>query len=256
MMLGKIGAGQWQSGDWDGVLATGAEVIESDAYAEIGDRMQFLLQAGQVHAARGESVADTLDELARTAPEVTDIQVLWTTVEAAAFKAFAEGRLADAGAIWREGAGHYEFVAPDWLYRAATAALQLSDASTASGDLSKLDATGYHVPVVDAWRGVIRAGLAALGGNVGGSIGLFQAALGELKAIDIPFEEALAAIVMVSVLDSGQPEVRAAAERAREILVGLRARPFLDQLEAALARAPEREPTAADPTGASVSPPG
>jgi hypothetical protein len=41
---------------------------------------------------------------------------------------------------------------------------------------------------------------------------------------------------MASVLDPGSPEVRAAVERAREILTKLRAQPFLDQLETALGR--------------------
>ena len=41
---------------------------------------------------------------------------------------------------------------------------------------------------------------------------------------------------MASVLDPTDPEVRAAAEAARQILVGLGAHPFLERLEAALAR--------------------
>jgi hypothetical protein len=49
------------------------------------------------------------------------------------------------------------------------------------------------------------------------------------------WDEALAAIDMAMLLDPAEPEVRAAAERARDILVGLRARPFLERLEAAMA---------------------
>jgi hypothetical protein len=51
--------------------------------------------------------------------------------------------------------------------------------------------------------------------------------------------EALTAIDMATLLDPGEPEVRAAANRAREILAGLGARPFLNRLEAAMARSPE-----------------
>lgn len=42
-----------------------------------------------------------------------------------------------------------------------------------------------------------------------------------------------------TLLDPGEPEVRAAADRAREILAGLGARSFLNRLEAAMARSPE-----------------
>ena len=43
---------------------------------------------------------------------------------------------------------------------------------------------------------------------------------------------------MATLLDPANPEVRAAAERSREILVRLGATPFVERLEAALARDP------------------
>jgi hypothetical protein len=49
----------------------------------------------------------------------------------------------------------------------------------------------------------------------------------------------LTAIDMATLLDPGEPEVWAAADRARETLAGLAAEPFLNCLEAALARSPE-----------------
>jgi len=48
---------------------------------------------------------------------------------------------------------------------------------------------------------------------------------------------------MATVLDPSDPEVRAAADTARETLVRLRAQPFVERLDAALARsgaAPDR----------------
>jgi hypothetical protein len=46
---------------------------------------------------------------------------------------------------------------------------------------------------------------------------------------------------MATLLDPSDPEVRAAAEAAREILVRLGAKPFLERLEAAMAK-PTRAP--------------
>jgi len=41
---------------------------------------------------------------------------------------------------------------------------------------------------------------------------------------------------MASLLDPAEPEVRAAADAAREILIRLRAQPFLERLDTAMAR--------------------
>ena len=90
---------------------------------------------------------------------------------------------------------------------------------------------------------MIRAALAGLAGDGPTAIRLFESALTELRAVEGVLDEALAAILMASVLEPGA-EVRAATERAREILVRLRAQPLLDQLEAAL----ERDPAAPRPT--------
>jgi hypothetical protein len=51
----------------------------------------------------------------------------------------------------------------------------------------------------------------------------------------VPWEEALVGIDMVTLLDAREPDVVAAAARSREILTGLRARPYLERLEATLA---------------------
>jgi hypothetical protein len=60
---------------------------------------------------------------------------------------------------------------------------------------------------------------------------------------------------MARLLDSADPEVRAAAEAAREILVRLGATPFIARLDAALARSSHRTGHSAAPTTASVTPP-
>ena len=86
----------------------------------------------------------------------------------------------------------------------------------------------------------IRAGIAALDGRTGEAIALFRVAREGWRDIGLPWEEALVGIDMATLLDAREPEVVAAAARSREILTGLRARPFLDRLEAALARARAR----------------
>ena len=200
--------------------------------------MPYLLEMVRVRAARGEPVAEPLEGLQQTAVAVTDPQTLWLSVDALAFVALAGGNLAEASAIYRANVDQYEFAAPGWRYFAAWSAIRLGDVPAAEADLAALDAIGGHLSLVEARRTVIRAGLVGLAGDAAESISLFQSALADLRAIGVPFDEALAAILMASVLDPGLPEVREATDRAREILVRLGARAFLEQLDAALERGP------------------
>ncbi len=60
--------------------------------------------------------------------------------------------------------------------------------------------------------------------------------MGAWRDLGLVWDEALCAIDMATLLDPADPEVRAAGEAAREILVRLEATPFVAQLDAALAR--------------------
>ena len=237
-LIEKLGQALWLVGDWDAVVETLAGGM--DDRPEPGDRSQFLYGSIRIRAARGEPVGVQLADLAATAAEVSDPQVLLFTVDAIAFTALAEGRLVDASEIWREGTRRYELRAHEWLYMAASVALRCRDAERAVRDLAELDRLGLHYPLTEARRAVLLAGLAALGGESERATGMFNAALHDLRDLGVPFQEALGVIVMASVLDPGMPDVQVAVERAREILLGLRAVPFLDQLEAAVQGNPGR----------------
>ena len=119
---------------------------------------------------------------------------------------------------------------------AARACLLRGDASGAAADLDALEATGAHGPWNEARRVSIRAGLAALDGRTADALGLYADALRRFRDLGVAFDEALTATEMATLLDPTLPEVVAAADAARGILTRLRARPFLDRLEAAMAR--------------------
>jgi hypothetical protein len=97
----------------------------------------------------------------------------------------------------------------------------------------------------------LRAGLAAVDGRGAEALALYRDALRGLRDLGLPWDEALTAIDMATVLDPGDPEVRAAADTARQILVGLGARPFVERLEAALARPMTRVEETPSPRGRS-----
>ena len=99
-----------------------------------------------------------------------------------------------------------------------------------------IDDSGIRGPAVELRRATIRAGITALDGQTAEAIAMYRGAREGWRDIGLPWEEALVGIDMASLLDAREPEVVAAAARSREILTRLRARPFLERLEAALAQ--------------------
>lgn len=77
------------------------------------------------------------------------------------------------------------------------------------------------------------------------------AVLTEYDSLGLPWRQALGALMLVSTIGAGEAEVRAAAASARETFVRLRAKPFLEMLDAAMSRASD-SPGHARPRGASV----
>jgi hypothetical protein len=107
-------------------------------------------------------------------------------------------------------------------------------------DFKALEASGQHGPGAEADRATIRAGIAALEGRTDDAGRLYREAIRAWRELGQPWREALTAVDMATLLDPADPAVRDAAAAGREILVRLRAAPFVDKLDAALAR-PSRE---------------
>lgn len=84
-------------------------------------------------------------------------------------------------------------------------------------------------------RDRIRAGLAALDDRLDDALPRYRDALRAWRDLGLAWDEALTGIDMATLLDPGDPDVRAAAGRSREILVRLEAAPFIERLDAAMA---------------------
>ena len=125
------------------------------------------------------------------------------------------------------------------------------DRERAAAALADLDSTEAHGRVVDMNRRTIRAGLPALEGRTGDAQSAFREALAGWRDLGSPWREALTGITMATLLEPADPEVRMAAEAAREILVRLEAAPFIVRLDAALARSSDWAGRSAAPTMAS-----
>ena len=218
-------------GAWDEAVGLWQTILAEDP--EPADRLLPNFSLAFVAAARGEPIAGAAEEIVRLAAQVSDPQVSWASIDGPASIASAEGRLADAATLWRSGVPNYPASAVAWLWNAARHSIRLGDAESARADVAIIDERGVHTPRDEAERLGVRAGLAALDGQTAVAIRLYGDALrafGELGAV---FVGAQTTIEMATVLDPTIPEVGEAVESAREALTRLRARAYLEQLEAA-----------------------
>jgi len=247
------GWGSFIAGDWDDAVAHWKAALAEEP--EPADRLLPYYSVAIVAAARGEPIEGVLDEIDRIARDITDPQIAWATVDAPAYFALLDGRLAEAATRWREGVKAFPTMVPAWIPDAGRIAVRLGDATAARSDLAFVDAHGFHTPRLGARCGLIRAGLAALDGEGSEAIRLFTASIRVLHDLGYVVDEATAAIDMATVLDPALPEVVAAAQSAREIFSRLHATAYLAQLDAAVERGgeqPSARSLAAVPPGPSV----
>ena len=242
-----------RTGDWPWALAQFDSTLVDDLDGV--ERLYMLEASVSLRALRGEQVEDVIAEMASivgTSDEPSTLSSIWL---ARAFDAFASGRLRDAReASHRTGEVVAEYL-PLALAMAARSALWMGDASEADGDLAALDASGFHGPAVDADRKTIRAGIAALEGRPAEAMAIYREALRAWRDLGLAWDEALCELDMATLLDPSEPEVRAAAESAREILVRLEAKPFIARLDAATSRAAAATVTSAPRAGSTAETP-
>ena len=231
-----------RTGDWPWALAELEAALADEL--EASDRTLMLPILSSLRALRGEPVADLQDEIAGLVGASSDPTMLSNQGDAIAVAAFASGRLADARRAWHRQATMSLSNLPESMAHAARTALWAGDAAAARDDLAALDGSGVHGPAIEADRTTIRAGLAALEGRPADALAAYRDVIRAWRDLGLAWDEALTGIDMATLLDPAEPEVRAAAESAREILVRLGAAPFVARLDAALMarQTPERDP--------------
>jgi class 3 adenylate cyclase/tetratricopeptide (TPR) repeat protein len=204
-----------------------------DAGLEGSDLAEILATSILIRAFRGDPTGEQLGQVQRLFEGATDPYRITYLEWARGTVAFAEGRLRDARESFLIG---IELTAsPDGLPYPARAARWDRDLDGARADLAALEASGVHGAAIDADRTTMQAGVAALEAREADAMALYRNALRAWRDLGLAWDEALCGLDMALLLDPADPEVRAAAEAAREILVRLEAEPFIVRLDAALA---------------------
>ncbi len=234
LILGNTSEEARFTGDWDWSISE----LGSQLSGELDrvDRAWFLGNTLVFRSWRGEATDEEWVSWELLTEGDDDPQTVADYLDIRAARAIGEGRLADARrfaiASFTEVAGR----SPSRRAVAARAALWSHDAAGAAEDLASIDETGMHGPAIELRRATIQAGIAALDDRTAEALSLYRGARDGWREIHVPWDEALTGIDMATLLDPREPEVQAAAARSREILTRLRARPFLERLDAALAR--------------------
>jgi class 3 adenylate cyclase/tetratricopeptide (TPR) repeat protein len=221
----------YRTGDWDWAVEQ-CLALEAAAVSDV-DRAQGTVTSVVIGAARGEDVADRLAGMERVLMAGSDNQAHAAVQDTLGNVALAQGRLDEAYAGLMTAAGMISWSAPTAYLSAARAALWLKDPVGARAALEKLDAT-THGPAISAAHATIETGLLALDGDTGAALLRYRDNLESWRDLGLPLDVALTTIDMATLLGANQPGVAAAAETAREILVGLGARTFLERLAAAM----------------------
>jgi hypothetical protein len=219
---------------WDEVLAEAAADDEGSDHgtADPMDEVRRLDVAALLLVARGESTDATLARLEVLSSEVSDPAGVSSVHILRSDRAFHAG---DFGLACEEalGAAEAEPGVPFYLAWAMRPALWGRDLARARQVADRLDAAPSTELDVAAYRLAGRAGIAALEGRVDDAITGYREALSRLR--------------------SGGSDFEVARTSARAIFVRVRARPYLEGLDAALA-GPTRAATAAEGvTGSEVS---
>ena len=222
------------AGEWDAAWAAVEESLESEPEAD--DRAWLLAALIRIGAWRGQPVGATTAEQIGLAGGSIERDMIATLALARADVAFADGRLPEAREAALDAARAYAGFARYAVSEACHADLWAGRIGDARDDLRALDASDMRGRLIALIRTGLRAGIAALEYRPE-ALSLFREAQTGWLEVGQAWEAALVGIDMATLLDLNDQEVRAAAELSREILVRLGAGPFIERLDAALARA-------------------
>jgi tetratricopeptide (TPR) repeat protein len=225
-------------GEWDWAAAELEPMIGDDV--ERLSRSVAIADLISLRAYRGEPTADLAAHLEAMPSSGADSVSEGATAWSKAAIAFAKGQYDAARSEVHRYQALFNQGAAEALLWGTRCALLSRDIESARHDLDQADAIERRGRAIDTERKTLRAGVTALDGKPHEALALYRDALNVWRDLGLVWDEALCAIDMASLLGPGEPDVTAVAERARETLVRLRAQPFLERLDSAMAARPDR----------------
>ncbi|MGH2428997.1 MAG: AAA family ATPase [Candidatus Limnocylindria bacterium] len=240
-----------QGRGWDEHIGRIQEAFAGAALRQDRVRMRGML--GWFQAARGDAL-DTLDhELREIAGDGGDADDEWLVAHVASDAAISRGDL-DAGYRWAITAAEMETHRHEALPLAHRAAVWGRDLRRVREISERSQRVPWHGPLPEAHRRAEAAALAALEGRRAEALAAFRESRASLQGMERWFAAARASLEAIILLPD-DPEVRSWADDARATFESLRARPYLDRLDEALASAgAPPAPAASSPATSSLAP--
>ena len=230
-LVGNVEEAAIEVGEWEeAIRAVAAARDESPDDIGIGGFGMGVTLA----AWRGEDVSAEVERRAAWAEEHGETGARLAVRELRAEVAFGAGDYLEACDRWMAVAPEDPMNAGQSYFRASLAAVMASDPGRAASALDAHERIGPRGRILALDRRLLRAGLAALDGRPADALREAQAVIAEYERLGLPWRQALGTLMLVATVGTGDPEVRALAETAREILARLGARPFLERLDAAM----------------------
>ena len=241
------------AGEWDAAM----ELMEATLAEDMSERERLVMlnNATIIRANRGESVAGDMARMAELVKGMEGGFPELFLADPEANIALASGDLSTATAkFFMIGADDHSQM-PEYGYRAARPALWARDLDSAKKHLDAFSSSGAHGPIATARTATIQAGIAAVEGRTAEAKALYRDALRGWRESHARWDEALTGMDMAELLDPADPEVAEVIISTRAILEGLRAKPYLERLDNAVARraSPPPPSRAASPSVAEVA---
>ena len=199
------------------------------------DEIRSLSVQALMRVARGDSTDATLIALEALVDKTTDAFGVAAVHFLRGDRALLAGRNAEACREMLLASAEPNF-GEIFLPRAVRAALWGGDAGKAREAADLLDANPSSAGATTAARAAARAGIAALESRRDEAIAGYRDALGRYRALGQDFDLACTALDLVLLVGSQERSAHVAAEEARQIFERVGARPYLEWLEAAIAR--------------------
>ena len=232
-LIANSGYTGFLTGDWDASLPPVEAALQEDLAPR--DFLQIANNAIIIRATLGDDISELMAELERSSAEMSG--ALWRAfiADPSANAALARGDFAKARdefkLLFESDSGQI----PEYSYRAASAAIWAGDFDGAREFVKLSESTGGTGAVVEGRRASLKASMAALDGRTAEALGLYREALRNWRTAGGVWDEALTGLTMAQLLDPAEPEVAAAIDSTREILQRLKAKPYLERLDALLA---------------------
>jgi class 3 adenylate cyclase/tetratricopeptide (TPR) repeat protein len=240
-----------RTGDWGWIVDHLSDAAIGDV--EPFDRAMALTYRSPVSAFRGDPT-DDIEAVAALIATIPDPQAGADLDRARAYAALAAG---DGVRAFEHGIASGEASTtngPAPFALAARGALWARDVERARTAHDRFAGLGYHGPAIALDDRTLNAGIMALEGRPAEALVLYREVWRGWREIGCAFDLALSELDAIQLLGADEPDLRTAADEARAILEGLRARPLLERLAAATGGlatggTATSEPTAARPVG-------